>query len=345
MHIPIDVLRTVVADELSEVGVPPEQVEVGVEMCLDAELRGHRSHGLRLLRNVRSEYAWGADHRRDLTVLSETAVSARIDGGFQLSWWVHRTAVDLLVDKASAIGIAVVSVSNAGVSGALGHLAERIADAGLVGIAMNSSPVTVVAPGSSVPALGTNPLAIGVPCLGGPPTVLDMATSAIAFNQLMRFGEAGRALPPGVASGPDGQETTDPGLAVDTASGRGRILPFGGHRGYGLSVMLELMVSAGVTGRTAPEKREGPVLNPMDFSGLYIAYQPELVGDLADASSATEALAKDLDSVGARFPGQASRALRAEALRSGMVEVETESLDALTPASRSTIEGALSAGS
>lgn len=343
MHIPIDLLRTVVADELSGLGVPPEQVEVGVEMCLDAELRGHRSHGLRLLRNVRAEYAWGAEHRRDLAVLSETAVSARIDGGFQLSWWVHRTAVDLLVEKASAIGIAVVSVSNAGVSGALGHLVERIAGAGLVGIAMNSSPVTVVAPGSAVPALGTNPLAIGLPRIGGDPTVLDMATSAIAFNQLMRLRDAGHPLPSGVASGPDGEITTDPNLALDPESGRGRILPFGGHRGYGLAVMLELMVSAGVTGRTAPEKREGAVLNPADFSGLYIAYRPDLVGDIDSASAATESLAADLDRVGARFPGQRSRGRRDEALRDGVVDIETESLAALTPASRSVIEAALSA--
>jgi len=272
-------LRQAVEEKLVRLGVPQEEAAVGAEMCLDAELRGHSSHGIRLLRNVAAEYAAGAARRRRLSVVAETPVSARLDGGFHLSWFVHRQAVDIAISKGMSSGVAIVSVAHAGVSGALGYLVERVASAGLVGIAVNSSPVTVVAPGTPVPCLGTNPLAIGLPRRAASSLVLDMATSAVAFNQILRLRDSGESLPEGVAAGGDGQTTTDPAEAIDPVTGRGRILPFGGHRGYGLSVMLELMVAAGVTGRVAADKRGPVVLEPADFSGLYIAYRPGLVGD------------------------------------------------------------------
>jgi LDH2 family malate/lactate/ureidoglycolate dehydrogenase len=163
MKVALERLRQAVEARLVQMGVPPDEAVVGTEMCLDAELRGHSSHGIRLLRNVAAEYANGVERRGPLSVVDESPVSARLDGGFHLSWFVHRTAADIAIDKARSSGIAIVSVANAGVSGALGYLAERLADAGLVGIAVNSSPVTVVAPGASVPSLGTNPIAIALP--------------------------------------------------------------------------------------------------------------------------------------------------------------------------------------
>ena len=336
MKVALEQLRQAVEARLVQMGVPQDEAVVGAEMCLDAELRGHSSHGIRLLRNVAAEYANGAARRGPLSTVDESPASARLDGGFHLSWFVHRTAVDIAIDKALSSGIAIVSVANAGVSGALGYLVERIAHAGLVGIAVNSSPLVVVAPGTSTPSLGTNPVAIAMPRRAESPLVLDMATSTIAFNQILRLREIGGSLPEGVAVGPDGDLTTDPAAAVDPATGRGRILPFGGHRGYGLSLMFELMVSAGVTGRVAADKR-GPVpLEPADFSGLYIAYRPALVGDPEAALDATERLVAELQDSEARIPGEASRARRAQCMESGEVEVAQEALDWLHAAAPQT---------
>lgn len=329
MLVPISTLRTDVHRALVLQGVPADEATIGTELCLDSELRGHRSHGIRLLRNVAAEYARGSDRRAAVSITHPTPTSAQIDGAFHLSWYVHSVAVDLVAEKARQLGIAVVSVRNAGVSGALGYLAERGAQSGLVVIALNSTPLTVVAPGGSVPMLGTNPLAIAIPRSGGSPLVLDMATSSIAFNQVMRLRETAGTLPPGVASDADGQVTTDPSAAIDAVSGRGRILPFGGHRGYGLALMIELMVSAAVTGRSAGTKRGSVGLEPSDFGGLYIAYQPDLVGDPETAGEATEALIAELLASGARVPGEQSRLRREECLRRGAVDVDQEALDYL----------------
>ncbi|HEY0814476.1 MAG TPA: Ldh family oxidoreductase [Pseudonocardia sp.] len=324
MIVRIDQLRRDVAAILVHNGVPPDEAVVGAEMCVDAELRGHRSHGVRLVRNVLAEYAQGAPRRTSLAVVRETAVSAQVDGGFHLSWYVHRTAVDIAVTKATAVGIGLVSVRDAGVSGALGHLVERIAEAGLVGLALNSSPATVVAPGTGMPTLGTNPLAIAVPRRSDPPLVLDMATSAVAFNELRRRHALGIPLTAGAATNASGAPTTDPEEALDPASGRGRILPFGGHRGFGLALMIELMVSAGVTGRTGPDKRGPVIAEPADFSGLYLAYRPDLVGDPDAASSATERLLDELAEQGSRLPGESSRLQRAEAVANGELELDED---------------------
>jgi len=329
MRVSTGKLRQDVRQALVAMGAPQNEAEIGAEMCVDAELRGHSSHGVRLLRNIAAAYQRGADRRRAMRVVDESPVSARLDGGFHLSWFVHWSAIELAIEKAATMGIAVVSVGNAGGSGALGYLVERIAAAGLVGLAANSTPLTVVAPGSTIPALGTNPLAIGLPRRSGPPLILDMATSSIAFNQILRLRETGQALPEGVAVDADGSTTTDPNRAIEPDSGRSRILPFGGHRGYGLTLMLELMVSAGVTGRTGQDKR-GPVLTePTDFSALYFAYQPGLVGDRDQALDATDRLLAELTAAGARIPGESSRLRREQCLRDGEVDVDPEALDVL----------------
>jgi LDH2 family malate/lactate/ureidoglycolate dehydrogenase len=324
VQVKVSELLTDVRSALERRAVPPAEAEVGARLCVDAELRGHSSHGVRLLRNVTAEYAAGADRRGELRVMTETPVSAQVDGGFHLSWYVHDHAVAIAETKARAAGIGMVSVRNAGVSGALGYLVERAAAQGLVCLALNSTPVMVVAPGTTVPSLGTNPLAVGVPRRGLPPLVLDMSTAGIAFNQVMRLRGLGSELPAGVALDSTGTGTIDPAQAIDAESGRARILPFGGHRGYGLALMVELLAAAGVSGRTAATKRGPVVLEPADFSAVYIAYQPGLLGDPEMTAASVEQLLADLSEQDARIPGEVSRLRREQCLQDGVVDIDPE---------------------
>src|SRR5437870_4791252 len=120
MRIPVQTLRDAALREFTDAGIPPAEAAVGVDMCIDAELRGHTSHGLRLVRNVLAEYALGGARRGEMRILNETASSARIDAGFHMSLFAHQFAVDLAATKARDTGVAIVSVANAGVAGALG---------------------------------------------------------------------------------------------------------------------------------------------------------------------------------------------------------------------------------
>lgn len=323
MQTTLDDLRARLESAFLGIGAPAEQAAVAAEMCLDAELREHFSHGVRLVRNIATEYRTGADRRRELAVTSETPVSAVVDGGYNLSPYVHRLAVDVAADKAEATGIGVASVHSAGVSGALGYLVERIAARGLIAIAFNSTPLVVVAPGTTTPALGTNPLAMAVPRAGAEPLVLDMSTSSIAFNKVMRARSLGTELPADVALDMHGRPTVDPEAAVD-AQGRGRLLPFGGHRGYGLSLMLELIVSGFVTGRTGATKRGDVIHEPDDFGALYIAIDPAVLGPVEEGAAAAESLLAEITAAGGRLPGENSREIRARRLAEGVVELDAE---------------------
>lgn len=328
MEIPIDDLHGMLVGAFEAMGAPPDQAHAAAEMCLDAELREHRSHGVRLVRNIATEYRLGESRRRPLTIENETPASAVVDGGYQLSPYVHRVAVDLLATKAATVGVAMVGVRHAGVSGALGYLVERVARRGLVAIAFNSTPLVVVAPGASQPALGTNPLAIGLPRPGADPLVLDMATSAIAFNNVMRLHALGERLPEGVALDAQGAPTTDPRSAVD-AQGRGRVLPFGGHRGFGLALMIELIAAGYVTGRTGAVKRGEALHEPDDFGALYLAFDPVLLGDASEAESAIEQLLSEIVASGGRLPGEQSRLRREAHLAAGTLDLDENAADVL----------------
>ncbi|WP_448811765.1 Ldh family oxidoreductase [Agromyces bauzanensis] len=328
MEISLDELRVRVLRAFGDLGVPAEEAEAAADMCIDAELREHRSHGVRLLRNIATEYRQGAPRRGPIRVENETPASATVDGGYHLSPYVHRMAVDLLAEKTATTGIAMVGVRHAGVSGALGYLVERIAAQGFVGIALNSTPLVVVAPGTTDPMLGTNPLAIGLPRPGAHPLVLDMATSAIAFNNVMRLRALGGALPEGVALDEHGDPTTDPHAAVD-AQGRGRVLPFGGHRGFGLALMIELIASGYVTGRTGAIKRGDVLHEPDDFGGLYLAFDPALLGDEAAANTAIEGLLGEIVAAGGRLPGEQSRLIRDAHLAAGKIVLDENAVEVL----------------
>ena len=149
------------------------------------------------------------------------------------------TAADLAIKKVKENGpIAIVSAYNAGTSsGQLAFYTGRIAEAGYIGVAMANSPEWVAAAPGGKGVFGTNPVAFGVPHSGGPPMTFDMATSAYAMFGILTSKAKGEPLPDGVAYGKDGKFTTD---ASEVLEG-GAIATFGGHKGAGLALCVELL--------------------------------------------------------------------------------------------------------
>jgi len=150
-------------------------------------------------------------------------------------------AADLAVEKVKAgITIAIVSAYNTCTSsGQLGYYVGKMAEQGVVGIMTANSPEFVAATKGSKPVF-TNPIAFGIPKAGGAPLVFDMSTSAIALFGVMTAKAKGEALPEGVACDKDGEYTTDAASVLDGGS----IQTFGGHKGAGLSLMVELLAGA-----------------------------------------------------------------------------------------------------
>ena len=232
----------VAATILESVGAPAQAARSVAESLVLAERMGHASHGLiRVL-----EYRASA---LDAQIVS-TAVpivdrrsggTAVVDGQWGWGHLTARLASDLAIELAEANGIGIVGTRACNHSGRLGEWVERIAARGLIGIGWLSCGPAVAAPGGTSRTLGTNPIAIAVPTGDDSvPVVLDFATAGYAEGKVRVAARDGKRLPPGVLQTKDGEPTTDP---QDFYAG-GALLPFGGHKGYGLSVMIQILGDA-----------------------------------------------------------------------------------------------------
>ena len=193
-------------------------------------------------------------------------------------------------------------------------------EAGLIGIGINSALSVVVPPGGMTPLLSTNPLTIGIPRPGQAPLILDMATSAGTFSQVMMAQRDHTSLPAGVAVDPEGHPTIDPFKAVDEAN-RPHLLPFGGYKGFGIELMIELLCDA-CLGTPSGKSKLRAGLDPTVDNGLYLALRPDmfverdvfdaqvtqLIADLHDSSKAA-------GSSEVRLPGEESQHRKAALLK------------------------------
>jgi LDH2 family malate/lactate/ureidoglycolate dehydrogenase len=140
---------------------------------------------------------------------------------------------------------------------------EMMVKAGLVGIHLASGQPHVVPAGGTRPALGTNPLCVGFPSSRGP-VIFDMGTAALQWGEVLLHAELGAPLPAGVGLDQEGQPTRDARAAL-----LGGVLPFGGHKGYGLSFVVQAM---GLLAGAA--LAHGQV---QDYGFLFIAFDPGLL--------------------------------------------------------------------
>jgi len=144
-----------------------------------------------------------------------------------------------LAARAREQGIAALCLRNMFHISALWPEVERLAEQGLVAFAFTAAMSSVAPAGGIKPIYGTNPMAFAWPRPGRPPLVFDQASSACARGEIQLHLQAGKPLPPGWAIGPDGEPTTDPAVALQGAQ-----LPFGGHKGAAIALMVELLAAA-----------------------------------------------------------------------------------------------------
>jgi LDH2 family malate/lactate/ureidoglycolate dehydrogenase len=272
----------------------------------------------------------------------ETDVSALLDGGWAFGQLTAERATQVAIDKARAHGIAVVGAVRCNHIGRLGEWAEMGAAQGMIvflaagGLAGHRPHVAPF--GGRSGALGTNPLAFGFP--GGsdeiPVLLADFATSAVAAGKIMVARAKGVPLPAGNIQDSEGRPTTRP---EDYVNG-GTLLPFGGHKGYGLSVVVELLgrVLTG-SGAYAEDGRGGDVYG--QSGTLVLALDPGLFRDRADYARDVDATLRGIKAVPPApgveevlLPGEPERRARAERERNG-VAVEEATLEAIREVARS----------
>jgi LDH2 family malate/lactate/ureidoglycolate dehydrogenase len=175
--------RELAEDALVGIGYARDEARIIADHVIDAALCGYEYSGLAKLLNLPESENFRLP-RRAMKVLRETDISLAFDGGNNVGMLALFHAAQATISKAEAHGIALVSVSDAWMSGRSAYYVEMIAKAGLVAIHTASSSRLVAPPGGIRPVLGTNPIAIAVPSSRGP-IVLDMGTSAYMMTELM----------------------------------------------------------------------------------------------------------------------------------------------------------------
>ncbi len=247
---------------LGRLGFADDEVCIIVDQLIDNALCGYPFASLpRILAIARDGKTRQA--RQPVQVVHDTPVSALLDGGNHVGYVAVYRAAQLVIDKARARQFAVVGVYNSYYSGRNAYYMEMIVNAGFVGIHLASGQPHVVPSGGTQPALGTNPLCFGFPSAQGP-VIFDMGTAALQWGEVLLHAETGAPLPAGVGLDREGQPTRDAQAAL-----LGGVLPFGGHKGYGLSFVVQAM---GLLAGAALAR--GQV---QDYGFLFMAFDPGLL--------------------------------------------------------------------
>jgi uncharacterized oxidoreductase len=234
---------------LTAAGASDEIARIVARSLVSADLRGHGSHGVRLL-PMYVERIGGDGHNRidptaRPTVERRAGPRVLVDGSDAFGRVVGQHVTDLAIDQADESGLAVVGVRDGNHLGRMGEWAEVAAEAGLVTVTFVKGEAAFVAPpGSTDRRLSTNPIAVGIPTFDALdfPIVLDMATSVVAGGKTWERKRAGEDLPEGWVVTDDGEPATTPDALE---GGTSALLPLGGttagHKGFGLAVIAELL--------------------------------------------------------------------------------------------------------
>jgi LDH2 family malate/lactate/ureidoglycolate dehydrogenase len=281
---------------------------------IDCELRGLHYGGLARAISIAERIERTGDCRRPIRILHETPVSARIDGGDHIGYVVAHRATTLAIEKAEATGIAIVGASGTWYTGMISYYAEMAAARGLVSmIASNASPW--VAPyGATEGRLGTNPICFGFPSADDP-VIYDIGTSAVIHAEVTLARRLGHELPENVAFDRDGQPTRDPAAAL-----AGAFAAWGGHRGSGLGIVVQLL---GIMAGSPPMPPE-----LADFGYLIVAMRPDLMGPAEAFRENVSAFAKEVRSArpvaggpAVRMPFDRSRQERQRRITENAIEI------------------------
>lgn len=244
-------------------GMSDDDARIGAEALVASDLRGVNSHGLLLLaRYCRQLQEGGVVARPELLTVRETTATALLDGGAGLGQVTAVKAMRLAMDKAAQHGVGLVSVRNSHHFGAAAHYAALALERGTIGLASTNAGVTMTAPGAAGRPIGNNPFAFAVPNSDFP-FVLDMAMSQSSGGRIRRMAETGEEVPLGWLVDAEGENTTDP---KDYPAG-GALLPIGGHKGFGLALMVEIL-SAVLSGASTTTDVRIDTLEPHAAAGM-----------------------------------------------------------------------------
>lgn len=222
-----------------------------------ADLGGVHSHGvLRVPEYVKKLTIGGVNPRGRPTIVRDGGACLVVDGGNSMGQIGAHFAMERVIERASATGIAAAAIRGSNHCGAMAYFATQALEHDMIGVATTNALPTMAPWGGAERILGINPLAVAVPADDECPVVYDAAFSGSSHGKIRVYQQKGLRLPEGWALDGEGRPTTDPSVAVD-----GLLVPIGGFKGAGLSMIMGIlssMLSGASYGAELGSMRDGP---------------------------------------------------------------------------------------
>ena len=299
----LDEIYSLAKQTLLHNGCDEMNAEAVSKTVTHAERDGSVSHGLFRIPGytaaLRSKKVKG-DARPTNHFRTQNAI--RVDGDYGFAPTAIQVGIPALVETTNKHGVGVLAITNTHHFAALWHETEALAEHNLIGIACTAYMPSVAPAGATKPLFGTNPISFAWPRKNNTPVVYDMATASMAMGEVQVAARDGHKVPMGTGLDKNGEKTDDPAAIANG----GVLLPFGGHKGSAIAMMVELL-AAGLVGdlfsfeaKIADNKDGGPARG----GEFIMALSPQLIaGD--GWNEHAEKFFTEMESMdGVRLPGQ-----------------------------------------
>jgi LDH2 family malate/lactate/ureidoglycolate dehydrogenase len=279
--VPTKVLHQQMALVFEAWGMPGENTAITADVLSRVDQMGIDSHGITLLPLYDELIRSGrVEPKAQIRIEPSFGATAVIGGGGGLGQVPSVHAMNLAIERARSFGIGAVGVRNSNYHGVAGVYALRAAETGHISLSTSAVyKASVVPTFGREPRLGTNPLTFAAPGRHNRPFLLDMATSTIGISKLELAAREGKRLPEGSALDQEGQPQQNPEQAlVDrlmTPLGGSRAM--GGHKGYGLAAMVEVL-STLLPGASFAPLRD-PDVHRFDVGHFHMTIDPDAFGE------------------------------------------------------------------
>lgn len=313
--------RRLVVDILTSYQVEPDHAGMVADHLIDAAAAGHGFAGLpRVLALV--NHLGERPKAGPIEIVERGKNAALVDGGGHNGYITSVMAIDKAIELAQRNGIGIVGVRNTWFSGRLAYYVERAARAGLVALHTANTAARVAPFGGIDRIFGTNPVSFAFPS-DPEPLVIDFGTGMTTWGEVLLREKLQKPLEPGWAVAADGQPTTDPAAAL-----AGAFLPWGGHRGYSMALVVQVL--AILCGSKI-------VVDDVAECGFFfLVFDPELLMPLAEFRAKVAELTKHIEAsrpapsvARVRVPGRGSAAARAATQARGTIDVDDSIYDTL----------------
>jgi amino acid adenylation domain-containing protein len=324
VRVTIESLRSYGREALERAGLAPEGAAIVTEVQLEASLRGQPTHNMVAIPRYARRIASGAmNPRPHIRIEHETEISAHVDGDNGPGQWIGVMAMELAIRIARERGVGMVGAHRSNHLGAAGHYAWLAAREGLIGLCTTNGPVILAPTGGLTPTFGNNPLGVGIPARRYHPILLDIAMSVAPRGKIGVQLAEGKPLPPGWILDRFGHPSTDP---ADLAAGLG--VPIGGHKGYGLTLVMEVLAGVLTGAGFGWDHRRGQTrqsAKPPDLGHFFMAIDPELFMPTAEFTARVDHLieqtkagerAENVEEI--LIPGEMEMRAREQNLREGV---------------------------